>query len=99
MRIWKGFVVTAIWMMAGATAPLPRAGQVILENGSAVASDLYVDEEYLCTAPAHSSCLAEVDAGYHVATIRFPDGDYIISDVFEVVEDMSVTLPVVDLMT
>lgn len=98
MRIWIGIAVAAI-CIATAAAAQSAGGQVILENNSSVASDLYVDDEYLCTAAAHSSCLAEVDAGAHVATIRFPDGDFIISEMFEVAPDMSVTLPVVDLMT
>ncbi|WP_213981297.1 hypothetical protein [Sphingomonas sp. dw_22] len=97
MRIWIGIAAAAL-CIATAAAAQSAGGQVVLENNTSVAADLYVDGVYQCTAPAHSDCLAEVDAGGHVATIRFPDGDFIVSDGFDVPADRSVTLPVVDLM-
>lgn len=97
MRIWIGIAAAAICIATAADAQ-SAGGQVILQNSSSVAADLYVDDVYQCTAPAHADCLAEVDAGGHVATIYFPDGDFIVSDPFDVPADRSVTLPVVDLM-
>lgn len=74
-------------------------GQVILENRTGLGAELYVDEEYHCYAPPHGSCMAEVPGGPHLATIRFDDGDFILSDPFDLPPGMSVTLPVRDLMT
>lgn len=98
MRIWIGIAAAALCIATGASAQ-SASGQVILQNDSSLAAELYVDDIYQCAAPAHGECVAEVEAGSHVATIRFPDGDFIVSDPFDVPVDRSVTLPVVDLMT
>lgn len=82
-----------------AVAQSGDSGQVILDNRTPLGADLYVDEEYQCHAPPRDYCVADVPAGVHGATIRFDDGDYIISPPFDVPPDMSVTLPVRDLMT
>ncbi|MCW3846151.1 hypothetical protein OF829_02800 [Sphingomonas sp. LB-2] len=83
---------------AAAAAQEAPMGQMILDNGSSMSADLYVDGDFACAAPAHSSCTADVTAGFHIAFIVFADGDYIISDTIDVPGEMSITLPVRDLM-
>lgn len=75
------------------------SGQIILDNSASIGGDLYVDGDYQCHAPAHASCVAEVPSGIHMAMIVFDDGDYVFSDPIDVPADMSMTLPVRDLMS
>lgn len=90
--------LAALFMLPAPVQPAPDGlGQVILDNRTSLGADLFVDGEWQCYAPAHSGCLAEVPSGIHAARIVFDDGDYIVSDPFEVPEDRSVTLPVRDL--
>ncbi|MEI9926798.1 MAG: hypothetical protein WDN44_02665 [Sphingomonas sp.] len=74
-------------------------GQIVLDNQSSQGADLIVDGAYLCTAPEHSSCTGDVPSGMHTARVVFGDGDTIDSGVIDVPGDMSMTLPVRDLMS
>lgn len=82
-----------------APAQMGPTGQIILENGASLGSELYIDGNLYCRAPPHGSCVAEVSSGVHMAMIVFDDGDYIVSEPIDVPADMSMTLPVRDLMS
>lgn len=92
-------IAAAMLLTIGLLMPGGPSGQIILDNSASVGGDLYVDGDYQCHAPAHSSCIAEVPSGIHVAMIVFDDGDYVFSDPIDLPADMSMTLPVRDLMS
>lgn len=96
-RIWP--LAALLMMPASVAAQEMPSGQIILDNATSVEAELLIDGTYACLAPAHSSCVADVPSGIHIAMIVFPDGDYIISNPIDVPADMSMTLPVRDLRT
>lgn len=94
-------IVTLAALLMTPTAPMLAGptGQIILENSASIGGELYVDGNYQCHASPHASCIAEVSSGIHMAMILFDDGDYVTSDMIDVPADMSMTLPVRDLMS
>jgi hypothetical protein len=77
----------------------PAMGQVMLDNRTGSAAELYIDDQFACAAPAHGSCTASVPTGVHLATIQFPDGDYMSSGLFDLAADVPLVLPVRDITT
>lgn len=98
MHVRRIVALAALLMVpASVSAQDVPMGQIILENLSSQDADLLVDGVYQCGAPAHSSCVADVTSGVHMALIVFADGDTIVSDPIDVPADMAMTLPVRDL--